>query len=154
MKKSIVKKLFLLIAILFIGWALFGLVSIFNKLDGLESTRIIHFDKLKIEFKIQAKTWGLAGNHEEIYVTSSESSETDSQCDTLLFYSDQLFYKAIEPDTLIIYVKYSSFSETTPKLCSKVNIKIVDLKYFDGIKQMENSFHEHGLERISIYDNK
>ena len=152
MKTNIIKRLILLIIILLIVWGIFGLIKVFNKLDGLESTRIVRFNEMNIELKIKARTWGLAGNHEEIYVTSNETLENNSQCDTLVFYSDQLFYKIKEPDTLIIYANYSSFSETTPKLCSKVNIKIIVLKYYDDVKLMENSFHEQGLERITIYD--
>jgi hypothetical protein len=103
---------------------------------------------LKKKISIESKTWGLAGNHEEIKLISDEA------CDTIIFYTDQIFYKTKGTDTLIIYVNKSSYNEKPTYMCETIVLEMHNLTYYDDIKEIERSYKTKGLKRITVYDEK
>lgn len=117
-----------------------------SDLNGIENS--VTINSLNKQIFIESKIWGLAGNHEEIKLIPSEN------CDTIIFYTDQIFYKTKGTDTLVIHTNSSSYAEKPLNLCGTIILEIHDLKNYDDIKNMERSFKEKGLERITIYDEK
>jgi len=115
-------------------------------LNGIENS--VEVNGLEKKISIESKTWGLAGNHEEIRLISDET------CDTIVFYTDQLFYKTKGTDTLIIYVNRSSYKEKPIHMCETVFMEIHNLTYNDDIKEIESSYKSKGLKRITVYDGK
>lgn len=139
-----IKKIKLVIQILLVV----ALISCFEipDLNGIENS--VSINGINKQFYIESKTWGLAGNHEEIKLVSKEN------CDTITFYTDQIFYEIKGTDTLAIHTNSSSFFEKPSKFCETIFLEIYELKYFDDIKEMERTFKEKGLKRITIYDEK
>ena len=107
-------------------------------------------NKVKIDYpnqsvNIESRYWGLVGNHEIIQLTSTK------ECDTVIFYTDQIFYRKTGDDSLVIYVSGSSYSEKQSSLCDNIDLDIHDLKSYDDIREMERTYKSKGLERITIY---
>ena len=116
------------------------------KINGPESiVNEVTLTGLKTPINISSNTWGLAGNHEIIRLTSTEN------CDTVIFYTNQLFYTTKGADTLVIYTNYSSYAEKPKSMCGVVHLEIVDLNSYDEIKALERTYLEKELKRITIY---
>jgi len=115
-------------------------------LNGIENS--VSISGMNKQFFIESKTWGLAGNDEEIKLVSAEN------CDTITFYTDQIFYEVKGTDTLAIHTNSSSFSEKPSKFCETIFLEIHELTSYDDIEKMEKTFKERGLERFTSNDGK
>lgn len=122
------------------------LFSTCTEINGSDSiVNKVTISNLKTQINIESKTWGLAGNHEIIQLTSME------KCDTIKFYTDQIFYTTRGNDTLVIYTNSSSYSEKPKSICGNIHLDINDLNSYDEIKELERTYQKMKLKRITIY---
>lgn len=121
----------------------------------IPSTRndyIVDFEKLQEKIYIRAKSWGVAGNHEEIILATSpiENENREYSKDRgYVFYSSELFYKKKGIDTLLVYVDYRS--KEPKNLPSQIKIVQIELKDTKEIKDYEENYKKYGLSKVSVY---
>lgn len=97
---------------------------------------------------LKAKVWGVAGNHEEI-VLSQSNSNLPNKANDYIFYTPEVFYKVESNSNVIVYAPESLISEPEKKI---PNVTIRGLKTADEIKDYNNNYQKYGLERISVYE--
>jgi len=97
---------------------------------------------------LKAKVWGVAGNHEEIVLSQSDSNLPNKTND-YIFYTSEVFYKVESDINVIVYAPESLISEPVNKI---PNVTIKGLKTADEIKDYNNNYQKYGLQRISIYE--
>lgn len=95
---------------------------------------------------LRAKTYGIAGNHEQIVLSKSKDNIPNHKVD-YIFYSPEIFYK-VENAIIYIYAPSCDISEPIEKI---PNVVIKELKSYDEIKDYNNNYSSYGLERISVY---
>ncbi|RZK39761.1 MAG: hypothetical protein EOO90_17445 [Pedobacter sp.] len=95
---------------------------------------------------LRAKVWGVAGNHEEI-VLSTSNSKLANKTEDYIFYTSEIFYK-VEKNTFIVYVPESSISEPRAKI---QRVRINSLKTADQVKDYNINYDNYGLKRFSVY---
>ncbi len=134
--------------------------SLFKPLDNeAKSTNlydsVIEFNELGEKIYVSARHWGLAGNHEEIILSSdpiNKEHKSYSPENDYIFYSSEIYYKKEGEDKLMIYVNQSSVSEPE-SFNSPVVIIIKNLKTSDELKDYEKNYQEYGLTKISVFEN-
>lgn len=94
---------------------------------------------------LTAKTYGIAGNHEQIVLTKSKDSVPNHMVD-YIFYAPEIYYKE---DNAIIYI-YAPSSSIVEPIEKKTNVIINELRY-DEINDYSKHYSRYGLERISVY---
>jgi len=119
-----------------------------NRLDTFSKTETIsvRIGSDSNALYLRAKTYGIAGNHEQIVLSKSKDNIPNHKVD-YIFYYPEIFYKVV--DTIIyIYAPSSGISEPIEKI---PNVVIKGLKSYDEIKDYNNHYSSYGLERISVY---
>jgi hypothetical protein len=114
---------------------------------------VVDFDELNEKVYFRAKAWGLAGNHEEIILSTSPIDKTRASLKGIdfIFYTSEVYYKRQGIDTLLVYAASSSIAQPPEKLSARVNIVPMELKTNDEIKDYEMNYKKYGLEKLSIY---
>ena len=95
---------------------------------------------------LRAKVWGVAGNHEEI-VLSRSNSRLANKTEDYIFCTSEIFYKE-EKDTVVLYAPESSISEPRAKI---QRVRINSLKTADEIRDYNINYEKYGLKCISVY---
>jgi len=113
-----------------------------------ESTISIELLNVNKKLFLRAKIWGVAGNHEQIVLSHSDSSLPNKKTD-YLFYTSKIFYKVVNEKNISIYAPGSSISEPANKL-PYVTLKV--LKTADEVRDYNTNYEKYGLKRFSIYD--
>jgi hypothetical protein len=110
---------------------------------------VVSFDELSEKIYIRARTWGLAGNHQEIILSNepidNKHGEYFKDRQFIFLDSTELYYKKKGMNTLEIYVDYKSDIPQT--FSSKVNIEQIELKSLDQVKDYE----KNGFSKVSVY---
>jgi len=126
--------------------ALFQLYRLSNALNEHVNTEILTFSNGK-KIYIQARVWGIAGNHEEI-VFSETPIKTPNKERDYIFYTSEVFYE-VNKNTLTIYAPLSG--KSIPATSFKDVVVIFNgLKKADEIRDYNKNFQEYGLQRISV----
>jgi hypothetical protein len=117
---------------------------------------IINFEKQNSKLYFKSKTWGIAGNHEEILLSSSsfEEKKQYSKDECFIFYSSEVFYKKKGLDTLLVYIGASAISEIPKKFSSPIKIIQIELKNYDEVKDYGINYKKYSLSKVSIYKDK
>ena len=115
----------------------------FNLGEPIGTTKSIEFNELNESIKIEAKAWGLAGNHETVTISNEES--------TITFHVTEIYYKKVGVDSLIIHVASSSFNKKIGKWSSPVTLIFQELKNYDEVQDYCLNYKEYGLSKISVY---
>lgn len=113
--------------------------------ENIISLKLSKIDK---PLYLKAKTWGIAGNHEEIVLSQLDSGFSNKTND-YIFYTSEVFYKIENDSIAIIYAPESLISEPVNKMS---NVKIKCLKTADEIKDYNTNYQKYGLQRISVYE--
>lgn len=106
----------------------------------------IHLEEGSETLYLKAKTWGVAGNHEQIVLSAFRDSLA-RKSDDYIFYTSEIFYKVHDNRAVIIYVAESAVSGPSNKI---PNVTIKGLKTADEIRDYTINFKKYGLERISF----
>jgi hypothetical protein len=141
------------VVILYFG-LLFALGSILyyqnNKKEFMpenEAINSITLGKVKNPLFLRAKIWGIAGNHEEIILSQSDSRWSDKEKD-YIFYTSEVFFKVEKDSAITLYAPESDISEP---LIGLPNVKIIGMNDADSIKDYNINYKKYGLQRLSVY---
>lgn len=130
----------------------------FGEIDVQSSANdyVIDFGELNSKLYIKAKSWGIAGNHEEIVLSSSPfgDSEKCAKDKCFVFYTSEIYYKKEGTDTLLIYVGASAISGIPTNFPSSIKIIQMELKNYDEVKDYEMNYKKYGLSRVTVYQDK
>jgi hypothetical protein len=110
--------------------------------------KTIALNNFKPVLFFKAKNWGIAGNHEEITLSFSDSEPANKEKD-YIFYTTEIFYKIEKNNSIVIYAAQSSISEPIIK---NPDVKLKVLKNADEIKDYNINYQKYGLQKISIYE--
>lgn len=115
----------------------------------------IAFEELNSKVYVQVKSWGVAGNHEEILLSSIPllSNAEFSKEDCYVFYASEIYYKKAGADTLIVYTGASEIASVPNKFSSPIKIRQIELKNYDEVREYSRNYKKYGLSKISIYEN-
>lgn len=117
---------------------------------------IVNFNNTNSNLYFSARAWGLAGNNEEIHLSSSPFTETKQTVkdENYVFYTSELYYKKKGKDTLIVYVGTSAISKPPRNFNTPITIQQIELKNYDEVKDYEKNYKKYGLSKVSIYKEK
>lgn len=116
---------------------------------------VIEFNEINEKVYVSARAWGLAGNHEEIILSTSPISNEHraySKDECFIFYTSEVYYTKKGVDTLLIYVDYKS--KAPPNLSTKIKIEQIELKDNAEIQDYKKNYKNYGLSKVSVYKDK
>ncbi len=122
------------------------------EIPSIEKELVLNFDELDYKLYFKAEAWGLAGNNEQIVLSSNPINQNNrsKKSENYIFYTPEIYYQKIGKDTLVIYVNQSSILE--PKsFKSPIEIIIRGLKTASENKFYESNYEKKGLTRFSIF---
>lgn len=112
-----------------------------------ENMTSIKLDNINKPLYLKARIWGVAGNHEEIVLSESDSSFSNKTND-YIFYTSEIFYEVGNDGKVIVYAPESLVSEPINKM---PNVIIKGLKTADEIRDYSVNYKKYGLQRVSVY---
>lgn len=114
----------------------------------------IEFPELNEKAYIRARAWGLAGNHEEIIISTTpiEKDRQAAKGEDYIFYTTEIYYQKRGIDTLMVYADASTIGKIPNGLKTSINIVTVGLKNYDEVKKYERNYKESDLNKISVYN--
>lgn len=113
-----------------------------------ENIITIKLEQVEKPIYIKAKNWGIAGNHEEIVLSASDTNITNKEND-YVFYTNEVYYKTDKKQSITLYAPESLISEPKNKL-PNVTVSLVGLKNADEIKDYSLNYKKYGLEKITF----
>jgi hypothetical protein len=151
--KKIILLFFLALLIVFSTLLIVGVVLLYNWeheefMPGQRNMTSIKLGNTNKLLYLKARGWGIAGNHEEIVLSQSDSI-LPNKTEDYIFYTSIVFYKLESDSNVIIYAPKSSISEPVNKI---PNVTIKGLKTFYEIKDYNTNYQKYGLQRISVYE--
>lgn len=121
-------------------------------MEGKHNKVIVDFPDIQQKIAIEARTWGLAGNHEIISIfPGAEKDPVDSSL-IQIFYTSELYYRKKGVDTLIVFTVSSSYKKDFLKKIGNVHLEIHPIHYNHGEINYSRDYKKSGLKRISVYD--
>jgi hypothetical protein len=144
-KSSIFKSLPIGIAIVVI----YGCIHKWKENEVLpsdESVTTIHLEKIDVPVYLKSKKWGISGNHEEIVLSMSNRNVSNKELD-YIFYTDEIYYKTDNLQTITIYAPESLISVPLKKSPNVVVI-INGLKNADQINDISLNYKKYGLKKV------
>ncbi len=142
---------FLLLIILSF-WFAFKATNV--NMKPLIKTEEIIFNNLSEKVYLRAMSWGIAGNHNEIIISTKPIAPIDRKSkkeNDFIFYTTEIYYKKQGVDTLLVYSVSSSIGKEPKNYDGKVKIVIKSLKTYDAFKEYQKNYEKYGLKRISLY---
>ena len=121
-------------------------------MEGKQSESVLDFGEMNQKVKIEARVWGVAGNHEEISIFQINETDSDSVNVKQTFYTTELFYRKLGQDTLQIFASSSSYKEEVLHTIGNVILDINPIIGYDQVRAFNSKYKEMGLKRISVYD--
>lgn len=97
---------------------------------------------------LKAKIWGVSGNHEEIFLSESNTAISNKAVD-YIFYTSEVYYKIENNSTIILYAPESSISEPANDF-SNITVKVKVLKTAEEMNDYEAKYEKYGLKKISV----
>ena len=122
------------------------------EIPSTKKEQIINFGKQNKKLFILAKAWGVAGNHEEIVLSTNhiEDGKQYSKDECFVFYTAEIYYKIQGLDTLYVYADESSWSEKPKNFNSSIKIIQIGLKNYDEASDYNINYKKYGLSKISV----
>lgn len=156
MSKSLKITLFVILGLTIgIGSIYFFVLNSFDtSMDSVINNQVIEFDELNEKAYFSARAWGIAGNHEEIILSTSPISDEHraySKDECFIFYTSEVYYKKKGADTLLIYAGSSSIADPPMNQPTQIKIIPVELKNYDEVKDYKQNYKKYGLSKISVY---
>lgn len=158
MKTIIYRKLRILVAILTTVLLFLTLISCFG--NGKLEDDAVNVNKYEITFEnlnetiyIRARSWGLAGNHQEIIVASSPITNRPGEYflnkQFVFLDSTELYYKKQSPDVLLIYVDEAA--NIPQEFSARIKIEVHQFKTYAEIKDYADHYEDYGFTKVSVY---
>jgi len=110
-------------------------------------TEVVYLQNKNIKLYIKTRTWGLAGNHEQIFITKTNKGIYPDSLTDIVFNTDVICYKIINDSLLLIY----SPSEPFAYNLKNNYIKIITVNGGDSLRDLTYNFKNYGLKRIRVY---
>lgn len=117
-------------------------------ISAKENMIIVNLEQVDKPVYIKAKNWGIAGNHEEIVLSLSNAKVANKEND-YIFYTNEIYYKTDNKQTITVYAPESLISEPQNKL-PNVTVELVGLKNADEIKDYALNYKKYGLEKVTF----
>lgn len=153
--KSNKNKVLILIAFLIVAVLAIPIIYTFYLLgdDNQTSSQsvIIDFKEIGKKAFLQARVFGISGNHEEIVLSEKEIELTNKK-KHYVFYTSEIYYKIDGQCEITIYTP-TSYSEPIEKF-SVFKVNLVKLLNYDEIEKYRRKYKEYGLQKINVYGNK
>ena len=117
---------------------------------------VVNFNELNENIYFHAGSWGVAGNHEEIILSTEPINENRkySKDKDYIFYTSDVYYQKKGIDTLIIYAGLSSIGPYPKSFKSAAKVIIQELKNYDEVSDYDNNYKKYGLSKVTIYTDK
>ncbi len=144
MKNTI--KILLFLLIIAIGSVWYFMWRKEDVVETKDNVVLIDLGDKKRSLFLRAKVWGVAGNHEEIVLSKSNSKLTN-KAEDYVFFTSEIFYK-VEKGTVVLYAPESSISEPNSKI---QRVRVNSLKTASEIRDYNINYKKYGLERVSVY---
>ena len=115
----------------------------------------IEFEELQDKLFIETRLWGLTGNHDAIVISSEPISNgvQFSKEKEYVFFNNELFYKKIGIDTLLLRVYHKV--EEPEKMSTKVKIVQKEFDLPQEIDDFKINYEKYGFTMVStILNNK
>ena len=156
MKKKIFLAIvvFILMCISFIGGSFYEVLKQLDKTwePSNKYYSIFFMGEVKTTLYVKTCVWGLLGQHHNIIISTKDVTSKSWNFDLLRdyeFFSDEIFYKFQEPDSLVIY----SNQIVDKPLYFNSHIKIIqkELNLKKGSDNIKKNFEKEGLSKITTY---
>jgi hypothetical protein len=121
-------------------------------MEGAESKVILEYPERKTNISIVAKIWGVSGNHEMTTICEVKGKKVDSS-QAQIFYTSEIYYRAISDDSLLVYAPESSFLTMLDSIGS-VKLKVIPIRNAANLDNLAKNYQSKGLLRLSAYDKK
>ena len=159
MRKSI--KVALLVfagfAIVAVGIYLFVLNAVDVDMEPSVNSQTVVFDELEEKVYLRAMAWGIAGNHNEVILSTEpiepETRKSEKRKD-YIFSTTEVYYKKQGVDTLLVYAEASFIGKPPGNLSDKIKIVPMKLNTYDESLDYQKNYKEYGLSKISVYPSK
>lgn len=117
---------------------------------------MIHFPEIGETVYIRARTWGLAGNHQEIIIATSpiDNAHLEYFRDRQIIYLDstELYYRKVGANLLEIR---ADVVEAVPLgFSSRIKVEQTIFPSNEAAKQFATNFEKDGYSKISVYSPK
>lgn len=99
---------------------------------------------------IQARAWGLAGNHEQILIRTDSANRAYDQELDYAFVTDEVYYR-YTADTLYIYAPSDQMMPPPARWKSQVTISCNGLLGYDKVMDYRQNYARYGLTRVSVH---
>lgn len=160
-RNTVIKVLAASVGVLLVGVAV-AFVYILGSLNSALSEWSPAPNEYTIRFKdvdetvyVRARTWGLAGNHQEIILANSPIVNEDLAYDKdrQLVYLDnsEIFYKMISSDTLEI--RAGMLTVIPKNFSQKVRIRQVKLNHEEE-QRLSEDYADYGFTKVTVYPSK
>jgi hypothetical protein len=115
---------------------------------------IIDFKELDSKVYLRGKAWGLAGNHEEIIISTGpiDKSRKPIIGKDYIFYYSEIYFKRQGLDTLVVYAESSSIAKIPENLSNPIKVLIFELKTYDELKDFQINYRNYGLTKFTMYN--
>ena len=102
---------------------------------------------------VRARSWGIAGNHEEIIFSPSPLGENIKYLEgrDLIYYTSEVYYKKQGKDSLIIYAPASSMPTVSESKFVYIKVRQVELEDNEELKDIANHYREYGLSKVTAF---
>jgi hypothetical protein len=159
-RKIQMKKLYKIILIVVTTLVvIFGAISLLTisavkdlDMKSFINEQIIDFKELDSKVYLRGRVWGLAGNHEEIIISTSpiDKSRKPIIGKDYIFYYSEIYFKRQGLDTLVVYAESSSIAKIPENLSSPIKVIISELKTYDKVKDFQINYRNYGLTKFNI----
>jgi hypothetical protein len=120
-------------------------------MKGPESSVSLKFPERNTDILIEARIWGISGNHEIITVKDANRNVLDSS-QIQIFYTSEIYYSRKGANTLVIYTPESSFKTLLDSI-SNVKLEVVAIDNYYTINDLSQTYKSRGLSKLSAYEN-
>lgn len=134
-------------------WVLYDSFDSTN-LDAIENNYKLEFNEINESIYIQARVWGLTGDHMEIIVSSSpiKRGGKDDNVENYLFYGPEIYFRKQGVDTLFVFAESASIGTKPTSFNSQIEVVVKELDSFDESQDYSKNYLKLGLSRASVYD--
>ena len=140
MSRKLIRLILLLLGLLLVAVMIANYLSKPLDFGGLQQKEVV-VDNHGKQYVFIAKTWGLAGNHEQIELITPAG-------DTCVFYTDELVYRNTAGGLVVIPWHYNEEMNAISEKDSTLTIKAIS--NLDSLRYLYDNFKQKGYEKIDL----
>lgn len=138
--RKLIRIILLLLGLLLVAVMIANYLSKSLDFGGLQQKEVV-VDNHGKQYVFIAKTWGLAGNHEQIELITPA-------CDTCVFYTDELVYQNTAEGLVVIPWHYNDEMNAISAKDSTLTIKAIN--NLDSVRTLYDNYKQLGYEKIDL----